>query len=183
MNLTCFLRLKLQSMEKAYEICLEMFKERGYTILEKNEEQILAVKKNGEQICAFISKNPKFNVERIQEYISIMKKIDVFHSVIVYRDNATPVAKKIIDESTDVKIELFKEEEMQYNITKHYLVPKHELAFEKSTTGCKDFKAKYSDKFPILLKNDPISRFYGYNRGDIIKITRRGGIVMFRIVK
>ncbi len=170
-------------MEKAHEICLEMFNQRGYKVIEKDDEQILAVKKNGNQVCAFMVNIPKFNVERIQEYIAIMKKMNVIHSIIVYKDNATPVAKKVIEETTDILIELFQEEEMQYNITKHYLVPQHELVFEKGRKNTKEFKEKYSDKFPILLKSDPISRFYGYNRGDIIKVTRKGGHVMYRIVK
>ena len=45
------------------------------------------------------------------------------------------VAKKVIEEANDIIIELFQEEELQYNITKHYLVPKHELAHSKGTKG------------------------------------------------
>ena len=170
-------------MEKAYEICLEMFEQRGYKIIEKDSEQILATKKNGKQVCAFMSNVPKFNIERIHEFISIMKQMDINHSIIIYRDNATPVAKKVIEESVDFTIELFQEDDLQCNITKHYLVPKHELAYIKGTKGAREFKEKYSDKFPIILKNDPVSRFYGFNKGDIIKVTRKDGIVMFRIVK
>ena len=51
------------------------------------------------------------------------------------------------------------------------------------TLGCANFKKKYTDDIPIILKSDPISRFYGYERGDIIKVTRKSGYVMFRIVK
>ena len=175
-------------MEKAYEICVEMIQQRGYIIIDQDDERILAsrenrVSKKEEQICVFITNTPKFNVESIQEYISMLKKMDVSHCIIVYRDSATPVAKKIVEESKDINIELFTEEELQYNITKHYLVPKHEIEFKKGTLGCANFKKKYTDDIPIILKSDPISRFYGYERGDIIKVTRKGGYVMFRIVK
>ena len=166
-------------MERVYQICLELFEERDYYILEKDDEQILAIKKDGKQVCAFISKNTKFNVEKIQEYIVLMKQMDISHSIIIYKDNATPVAKKIIDESPDMLIELFQEEELQYNITKHYLVPKH----EQGSKEYKEFKTKYGDKFPILLRSDPVSRFCGFKKGDIIKVTRRGGNIMYRIVK
>ena len=47
-------------MEKAYEICIEMFEQRGYDIIEKDDDQILAMKKNGKQICAFMANTPKF---------------------------------------------------------------------------------------------------------------------------
>jgi DNA-directed RNA polymerase I, II, and III subunit RPABC1 len=170
-------------MQKAYQTCLEIFEQRGYDIIEKDEDQILSMKKNGKQICAFMANTPKFNVERIQEYLTIMKQIDVWHAIIVYKDNATPVAKKVIEDANDLIIELFHEDELQYNITKHYLVPKHELAYSKGTKGAKEFKEKYGDTFPIILRTDPVSRFYGYNKGDIIKITRKGNYVTYRFVK
>jgi DNA-directed RNA polymerase I, II, and III subunit RPABC1 len=170
-------------MEKVYQVCIEMFEQRGYNIIDKDDEQLLALKKDGKQVCAFISNTPKFNVEKIQEYITIMKQLDVFHSIIVYKYNATPVAKKIKEDSTEILIELFQEDELRFNITKHYLVPKHELEYEKGSKGAKEFKQKYSNKFPVLLQNDPVCRFYGFKNGDIIKVTRKGGNVIYRIVK
>lgn len=174
-------------MEQAFKISIEMIQQRGYIIIDQDEERILASRENEfgeeEQICVFITNTSKFNVESIQEYISMMKKMEVYHCIIVYRDSATPVAKKIVEESKDMVIELFTEDELQYNITKHYLVPKHEILFKKGTLGAASFKKKYSDNIPIILKNDPISRFYCYERGDIIQITRKNGYVMYRIVK
>jgi DNA-directed RNA polymerase I, II, and III subunit RPABC1 len=169
---------------RAYQIVEEMFQERGYEIIEQDDERILANKDSKNQICAFIPKvMTKFNVEKIQEYISMLKKMDIWHCLIVYKDTATPIAKKVVEESKDIMIELFNEDELQYNITKHFLVPKHELVYKKKSKECEEFKKKYSDKFPIILKSDPVSRFYGYNKGDIIKITRKNGYVMYRIVK
>ena len=175
-------------MEKAYETCVEMIEHRGYIIIDQDDERILATRENrvtkkDEQICVFITNTSKFNVESIQEYISMMKKMDVWNCIIVYRDSATPVAKKIIEETKDMNIELFTEDELQYNITKHVLVPKHEIVFKKGTVGCVNFKKKYTDNLPIILKTDPVSRYYGYEKGDIIKITRRNGYVVFRIVR
>lgn len=172
-------------MEKAYEICIEMITQRGYTIIDRDEERILALKPDSDHMCVFVTPSNKFNVETIQEYISMMKKMDLKHSIIVNRDNATPIAKKIIDESPDLNLELFSVDELQYNITKHYLVPKHELAYKKGTVEYNDFKKKYmSDNFPVLLKSDPIARFYAFEKGDIIKITRPPhDIVVYRIVK
>ena len=170
-------------MQKSYEICLEMINQRNYTILDKDDERILSKKPNKELMCVFFTQSSKFNVESIQEYILMMKKMNLSHSIIVYKDNVTPVAKKIIDETKEFKIELFQVDELQYNITKHYLVPKHEVHHKKGTKECIKFKKMYSDNFPILLRNDPISRFYDYEKGDIIKITNSLGYVSFRIVK
>ena len=167
-------------MEKAQQICLEMFIQRGYSIVEQDEDRITAVKQDGNQICAFMANTPKFNVERVQEYISLMNELDVRHSIVVYKETATPMAKKVVSSSNEMIIELFTEEELQYNITKHILVPLHEKLSDEEAII---FKKNYGIKFATLLKSDPISRFYGYSRGDIIKITRKGGYITYRIVK
>lgn len=170
-------------MQKAYDTCLEMITQRNYQVLDKDDERILAKKPDKNLMCVFLCNSNKFNVESIQEHILMMKKMDLSHCIIVYKDNVTPVAKKIIDETKDFKIELFHVDELQYNLTKHYLVPKHEIHFRKGTKGCVNFKKKYGDNFPIILKNDPVSRFYDFERGDIIRITDDDDIVYFRIVK
>jgi DNA-directed RNA polymerases I, II, and III subunit RPABC1 len=170
-------------MERAYEICLEMICQRNYEIIDRDDERILARKPNKEEMCVFLTNTSKFNVENIKEYIHMMRKMELNHSIIVYKDNVTPVAKKIIDDTKEFKIELFHVDDMQYNITKHYLVPKHEIHCKKGTPKWDEFKKKYSDNFPVILRSDPISRFYDYDKNDIIKITDSDGFVSFRIVK
>jgi DNA-directed RNA polymerase I, II, and III subunit RPABC1 len=170
-------------MQKAYEICIEMILQRNYEIIDKDDERILSKKPDGSLMCIFLTNSSKFNVDSIQEYILMMRKMNLWHSIIVYKDNVTPVAKKIISDTKDFKIELFQEEELQYNITKHYLVPNHTIYAKKDSKEGIEFKKKYSENFPIILKSDPVARFYAYEKGDIIKITRSNGYVTFRIVK
>ena len=168
-------------MEKAYQTCTEMFDQRGYEIVEKDDERILAIKEDGNQVCAFFTKSvKKFNVDRIQECIYMMKQMDITHSIIIYKEFATPYAKKLVEESTDIYMELFKEDELQYNCTKHVLVPKHELLFKKDAIEAKEFK---KDKYPLILKTDAVVRFYGFKIGDVLKITRKNGTIMYRIVR
>lgn len=168
-------------MENAYNTCIEMFEQRGYKIVEKDDERILAIKEDGNQLCAFFTTSiKKFNVDRIQECIFMMKQMDIAHAIIVYKEFATPYAKKLVEESTDIYIELFKEDELQYNCTKHILVSKHELLYKKDTKEAKEFK-KY--KYPLILKTDPICRFYGFKIGDVLKITRKNGTIMYRFVR
>ena len=171
-------------MEKAYETCIEMIEQRGYKIVDRDDERILATKPDKTHMCVFVAPSHKFNVESIQEYISMMKKMELTHCIIVNKDNATPIAKKIIEDSPDLDIELFYVDELQYNITKHYLVPKHQLAYKKGTKEYSVFKKKYmADNFPIILKTDAVARFFAFQKGDIIKITRPGGVICYRIVK
>lgn len=166
-------------MERALQVCLQMFEQREYTNINHDEYKIEAIKPDGRSIMAFMADINKFNVNRVQEYIAFMNELNIHHGVIVYKDNVTSMAKKIVDSSQDIVIELFMEEELQYNITRHRLVPKH---FRLSDEEAIVFKARYGLNFPTLLRSDPVCRFFGYNKGDVIKVIRKDSII-FRIVK
>jgi DNA-directed RNA polymerase I, II, and III subunit RPABC1 len=112
--------------------------------------------------------------------MNIIKIVGINHGIIIYRDNATPVAKKMIQNNTNICLELFKEEELLYNITKHILVPIHEYLSESDTI---EFKKKFGTKIPVILSTDVIARFYNFKKGSIIRIIRKDDYVVYRIVK
>ena len=166
----------------AIKTVIDMVTQRGYKIIDELENTITMLK-NEDKIVIFKNTVIKFNVDKLKEYISHLHTMEKKHCIIIYIDSITPPTKKLVRNSVDMEIEIFTEEEMQYNITKHILVPKHELLSPKDN---KEFKKLYGLKFPTLLITDPISRFYNYKRGDIIKINRkseRGSNIMYRIVK
>lgn len=166
-------------MNRAYNTCLDMFCQRGYTITEESDKRILATKKDGEIICAYFSDNFKFNVTNLEECVSIMTDNGIHHCIIIYKENITPYASKAIDSFKDIKIELFSEQELNCNITKHVLQPKFELLSPEESV---EFKKKWS-KFPTLKHNDPISLFYNFSIGDVIRVTRKNNIITYRIVR
>lgn len=144
--------------------------------------QIIAIKPDNTRVCAFFNIY-KYNGEKAKEIIGIMNSMDLKHAIVVYSNKqmCTPTAKKTKETLADsLTIELFSEDELQYNITKHVLQPKFEVLTDNEAI---DFRKKYGAKFPVLLVTDPISRFYGYKRGNVVKITRKSGYVDFRIVK
>lgn len=168
-------------MEKAKTVLIEMFEQRNYNTIEEGEEenQVIAIKPDGNQICAFFDVL-KFNSEKAQEIIKSMNSLGVNHSIVVYKDSVTSAAKNINQNLENMEIELFSEEQLQYNITKHRLQPKFEVLSEEEA---KDFKLKYGTKFGTILRTDPVARFLYYQRGDVIKITRKDGYIDYKIVR
>ena len=71
---------------------------------------------------------------------------------------------------------------MCVNITHHALVPKH----EKINLSDINFCVKNNEEWPKLYTTDPISQYYDYKPGDLIRITRTIGypepIHYFRLV-
>lgn len=180
--------LNLNRMETAILTLKNMIDQRKYKVIEETNEKIIAEKKTGEKLVVFTQVVQKFNVDKLKEYINTLNTLKINQCIIVYTDCITPMAKKLITISVDIQIQLFLLDELQYNITEHYLVPKHEALSPKEG---KAFKEKYGIKFPVLLRTDPIARFYNFNRGDIIKVTRtetekngdKKQFIVYRIVK
>lgn len=166
-------------MSKAHMISLEMLEQRNYEIIKDEIDKIIALKPDGHQMIVFFSDSQKFNVKNIQIYISLMDEYEIFHAIIVYKDSITSFTKKTIEQSIEMQFELFSEDDLQYNITKHRFQP----IFEKlSNDDAISFKKKFGNKFSIMRKDDAISKFYNYQKGDIIKIIRKNDI-NYRIVK
>lgn len=167
---------------KAFETCSEMLEQRGYEIVDSDIDnlQITALKTDGCLVCVYFVISDKFDAKNLKEFVSIMYDSEISHSIIIYKNNITSATKKAIEKITELYIEIFAEEDLQYNITKHRLQPEF---IKLTTTEEEVFKKNYGTKIPVLKHDKPISRFFGYTKGDIIKIIRKDNTICFRIVK
>lgn len=63
--------------------------------------------------------------------------------------------------------------ELQFNISKHNLVPKHEKVDEDLVQDILDsYYIKSRSQLPHILRDDPMAKYLGLVVGDIVKITR-----------
>jgi len=73
-----------------------------------------------------------------------------------------------------------------FNLTKHEMVPKHEIIEdEEKKELIKNLQITNVDKLPTIKKNDPVAKYYGMKEGDICKITRKsetaGNYISYRL--
>ena len=169
-------------MEREIETIKDILNKRGFNIIEEDNNKIIGIN-SGKYICVLKNVIDKFNVDRIKDITTILNKIKCDHCIIIYSDSVTSMAKKFIETSTEKKFELFKQDELKYNITRHVLVPEH-IKLSNTDVEMIELKKKIRiQDLPILQQNDPISRFYAFNRGDIIKIIRKKDCsISYRIV-
>ena len=170
-------------MKRSHSTMLEMLQQREYKVTEDEDMQILVTKPNGDPAVVFFSDVPKFNVKSIQSYIAKMNEINVFHSIIVYESSITAFTKKAIAQSVEMTFELFAQQDLQYNVTKHRLQPKF---IKLPADEAEEFKENYGTRFGIMRTDDPIARFYAYTRGDVIRVIRGSGhteFVTYRMVR
>lgn len=172
----------MEPTQRALQTVIEMIHQRGYNDVQIDDDKIYAIKQNGEHVYAYTTVIKKFNVAEIQSKIADMKESDVKHSIVLFEGTPTPMVKKVIIDAaaTGNLIEIFNIDDLQYNITKHYLVPQHILVNKEEADR---IKTEIGTNFQQIRTDDPVARFYNFRKGDVIKIVRRDGFVSFRIVK
>lgn len=170
------------SDEKLYKIVLEMFEQRNYTnIAQEDTGHITARKLDETEVCLY-PPVVKLDSAAINQIYADAKEREIFHVIIIYKDTVTPTIKNIVNNMaiTDMITEIFPQMDLQFNITKHRLVPKHELLVGDEAV---EMRKKFGKNLPVLLHTDPISRFYNYRKGDIIRIVTENSYPRYRIVK
>lgn len=167
--------------EKVVEIILEMFAQRNYTEMKADDQKIFALKPDGKKVCAFTNIIPKLKIAEIHTRIAVMETMQIKHCLLVFEGSPTPVVKDIVNkmQQQKINIELFQADELQFNITKHSLVPKHVLINRDESH---DFRRRFGTSIPEILRSDPVVRFYDFKKGDILEIHRRDNFISYRIV-
>ena len=167
-------------MDEAKIISKEIIHQRNYKILKEDTDEILTKRLDGEKVYFFFVNVPKMNIDIIKEYIQRVETEHIKHVIIIYKNIITAMAKSTIQTLDNIKIQLFAARELQCNITKHRLVPLHEKVNEKEAAT---ILKKFGTKLPKLLKSDSVVRFYGFERKDIIRVTRSDSSIAYRIIR
>lgn len=167
-------------------VCCELLKSRGYTSIDINKEDkyILASKENidsGGDMIVFLNFFDKFNTEALSHCTMNMVEKNISNGIAIYVSNVTSKANNDLGiVKPEINIQLFCYKELLVNPLVHSLQSKFEKLDKDEVSS---FKSKHGTSFPIIKKTDIVSRFLGFSKGDIIKVTRPNGIVVYRIVK
>ncbi|KAI0784177.1 DNA-directed RNA polymerase RPB5 subunit [Abortiporus biennis] len=126
-----------------------------------------------DQIFVFFSDERSVGVKTMRKLLAILEEKSIMRGIIVFPGNMTPSARKVIVAMAhQYKLEEFSESDLLVNITHHTLVPKHEvLTPEQKKTLLEKYRLKET-QLPRIQLADPVARYYGLKRGNVVKITR-----------
>ena len=119
---------------------------------------------------ADISNTKQLGVEFVLDVISEMDRYKAKNAIIITPIPLSASSKKKIQELLTYNIYTFMESEMGYDPTEHYLTPEHKALSPEEQRNFLSRNNISIDQMPIMLTTDMISRYYGFQTGQVIKI-------------
>ncbi|KAI5454552.1 DNA-directed RNA polymerases II 24 kDa polypeptide (RNA polymerase II subunit 5) [Naganishia albida] len=137
-------------------------------------------------IYVFFSDEENVAKKTVRKFIGDMEEKRFRRGIFVYRRKMTPAAKKVIQEmQSEYTMEDYAEADLIVNITKHFLVPKHEIMTSEEKQALLQRYRLRETQLPRIQLGDPVARYYGLRRGQVMKITREsetaGRYVTYRV--
>ncbi|KAJ8270092.1 hypothetical protein GJAV_G00110240 [Gymnothorax javanicus] len=153
-----------------------------------------------DQMFVFFPEEPKVGIKTIKMYCQRMQEENITRAIIVVQMGMTPSAKQspalgrvlastksLVDMAPKYILEQFLQQELLINITEHELVPEHIVMTKEEVT---ELLARYKLKesqLPRIQAGDPVARYFGLKRGQVVKIIRpsetAGRYITYRLVQ
>ena len=174
---------------KSFKICLELCKDRGYKVDDKyknltdiditylinnNTLDIIGTKDTNNLIYIKFINIHKVKLSYIQDIIDkIYEKNKNTTVLLALKSKPSSIVKKLETKGNN-NIQIFHCKYLQINPTKHNLVPHHiKLSKPEEELILEKYNILIKSQLPNLLQTDPISRYYNFKKGDIIKIVSK----------
>ena len=169
------------------KVQIEMLVDRGYDIppeeiifLTSDITPRFVKKYKGKSLNNFYKKNNETLFVYYMTQNKIIEDLKIFIDNIVYYDTGLIVGieegefnkkkyHKLFEDLPFKPIETFTFDDLSYNVTKHVNYDQHELIDKMIIIPT----LVDIDQLPLLLKSDPVCRYFNWSIGDVIKITRR----------
>lgn len=177
---------------------LEMLSDRGYPIKEyqmKDYDEFMnkypscvkdtsnlriIVQKDKEMLFVFFSDEEKMSLKNVKILVENIEKQNIKNLIVVLREGISPAASKFALECP-VNITIFKEKELLFNVTKHSLVFKHRIITLEEKEKLLEEKKIKEEQMPKILVTDPVAKYLGAKKGDVLEIERESETVGFAL--
>ncbi|MBZ3876336.1 DNA-directed RNA polymerases I, II, and III subunit RPABC1 [Sciurus carolinensis] len=140
-----------------------------------------------DQMFVFFPEEPKVGIKTIKVYCQRMQEENITRALIVVQQGMTPSAKQsLVDMAPKYILEQFLQQELLINITEHELVPEHVVMTKEEVTELLARKLR-ENQLPRIQAGDPVARYFGIKRGQVVKIIRpsetAGRYITYRLVQ
>ena len=131
--------------------------------------------KAGNILVSFIKEAP-LGVKHVRAFNQLLTAQNFSNGILISIGHAQAATLKLFEAllgSQNITAEHFQEQELLVNITKHDLVPKHILLSDEEKKVLLDRYRLKETQLPRIQATDPVARFLGLKRRQVVKIIRK----------
>lgn len=152
---------------------LQEFRDRFGGSRTRDVLEFQATNIEGDKILIVFPDEQSIKVPFIASVAEKMLKEGLNRTVLICKGTITSTGNQAVaDVSSHFKIEYFHDKELLINITHHELVPKHiPLSEDEKQKLLQRYKVK-ENQLPKIQISDPVARYLGLSRGQVVKIIR-----------
>lgn len=140
------------------------------------DEKFKKSKLLNQQILNIYDKHLKEN----DEIIILVLKRDIFKSH--KKDSSVELVQDMFFENHNMFVQIFGLENFIFNIMKHTIMPKHQKITKKEENEILEKYKITIEQLPTIRRDDPPIKYLGLKIGDICKIERISGEIIYRYV-
>jgi DNA-directed RNA polymerase I, II, and III subunit RPABC1 len=113
-------------------------------------------------------------IKQMRSFAQYLSQGNFHTGILITNVNITAAAMKIVPAvASETRIECFLEQDLLVNITHHELVPKHVLLSKEERAKLLERYRLKDTQLPRIQLSDPIARYLGLRRGQVVKIIRK----------
>jgi DNA-directed RNA polymerase subunit H (RpoH/RPB5) len=174
---------------RSFNVLKEMLADQGFDIsnlehVDKNELDLL-IRQSDNIFQIDVSKsvkiiyylNAKFKINNLRTFLSSPpdgEQSNITDIILIFKEKINNFNSKNVEEFKNKNLQVFLMKELCFNVSKHELVPHHEIVSDPNEMKSLIEKHNLKNKlqFPIILKTDPMARYLNVQSGHLVKITR-----------
>jgi DNA-directed RNA polymerase I, II, and III subunit RPABC1 len=118
-------------------------------------------------------------LKQLRDYMQHLVNGHYYSGIMVCIKPMTGMALRLLRGSSSMEegpkggVEVFVEQELLVNITRHELVPKHVLLSRDEKQQLLQRYRLKETQLPRIQVNDPVAKYHGLKRGQVVKIIRK----------
>ncbi|KLO13047.1 RPB5 subunit of DNA-directed RNA polymerase [Schizopora paradoxa] len=126
-----------------------------------------------DHIFVYFSEDKSVGIKTMRKLLGILAEKSISKGIMIYPEKMTSKARQVIGAmSQNFRLEVFHESDLTVNITRHFLVPEHRVLTQTEKAQLLSRYRLKETQLPRIQLSDPVARYYGLRRGQVMKITR-----------